>query len=261
VTARDHALRAGDEWVARLMSIHIAPGYLFGPAPVKEGLRWFDEHEALVSSVPVLMGQWAILIACEGRLDEARELILAAETRLRELGQRMMVAHKGGWTWHVERRGGDLEVAEAAQRASCELYEQIGERGWLSTVAGELGQTLCELGRYEEAGEWAARSRELGASDDIITQMLWRQVTAKTDARKGLFDDAERLAREAVALGRETDALTVHGDACIDLAEVLEAAGRIPEAVIEVETALALYEQKGDVPMADQARARLERLQ
>jgi hypothetical protein len=46
----------------------------------------------------------------------------------------------------------------------------------------------------------------------------------------------------------------------MDLAEVLESAGRKAEAVAEVEQALELYEGKGDVPMAARARARLRRL-
>jgi class 3 adenylate cyclase/tetratricopeptide (TPR) repeat protein len=258
--ARNHAVAAGDERVARLMSTFTAPSYLFGPAPVAEGIQWFDDQAALVSSVPLLLGQRAVMVAAEGRLDEARGLILEAETRVRELGQRMMVAHKGEWTWHVEMRGGDPGIAERALRTSCELFEQVGERGWLSTHAAQLGQTLCVLGRYGEAEEWASRSRELGATDDVVTQMLWRQVTAKTEARKGRLDHAERLAREAVEIGEATDALCSRGDTHLDLAEVLQAAGRMHEAGAEVEKALALYEQKGDLPMAARARAVLENL-
>jgi Flp pilus assembly protein TadD len=90
--------------------------------------------------------------------------------------------------------------------------------------------------------------------------MLWRQVTAKTEARKGRLDHAERLAREAVEIGEATDALCSRGDTHLDLAEVLQAAGRMHEAGAEVEKALALYEQKGDLPMAARARAVLENL-
>jgi hypothetical protein len=54
--------------------------------------------------------------------------------------------------------------------------------------------------------------------------------------------------------------LWTRGLTLLDLAEVLEAAGRRYEAAAEIESALALFEQKGDLPMADQARARLERL-
>jgi class 3 adenylate cyclase/tetratricopeptide (TPR) repeat protein len=256
-TACDHGIRAGDERVVRLLDTLIGGCYVYGPAPVEEGLRWLDAREDMMFSSPALLGQRAVLMALAGRLDEARELRLAARTRLRELGQLMMEAH-GEWTWHIERRSGDPEAAEAVLQESCAFYEQLGERAWLSTLAGQLGQTLCLLGRFEEAERWASRGRELGSSDDVITQMLWRQVMAKVNARKGLFGEAEPLAHEAVELGQETDMLFSLGDAHMDLAEVLELAGRNDEAAHEVRRALKLFEQKGDAPLAEQARARLE---
>jgi len=44
----------------------------------------------------------------------------------------------------------------------------------------------------------------------------------------------------------------------LDLAEVLERAGRRSEALEEAKAGLQLFERKGDLPMADQARARLD---
>jgi tetratricopeptide (TPR) repeat protein len=136
----------------------------------------------------------------------------------------------------------------------------MGERGWLSTQAGELGHVLCTLGRHDEAEEWARKSSELGGSDDIMTQMIWRQVLARVQVNRGQVGEAERLAREAVDYGERTDMLVSRGAAHLDLAEVLELAERRGEAAEEVEKALSLFERKGDLSMAGQARARLERL-
>jgi tetratricopeptide (TPR) repeat protein len=160
----------------------------------------------------------------------------------------------------VETRAGEPRAAEQALRPACELLEQIGERGWLSTLTAELGHVLCDLGEYDEAEDWARKSRELGASDDIVTQMYWRQVLARVRAQGGEYEEAETLVREAIAFAESTDMLWTRGLTLLDLAEVLEAAGRRYEAAAEIESALALFEQKGDLPMADQARARLERL-
>lgn len=49
--------------------------------------------------------------------------------------------------------------------------------------------------------------------------------------------------------------LNAHGSALLDLAEVLVLAGR--DARAEVEQAVGLYERKGNVVMAERARARL----
>ena len=118
--------------------------------------------------------------------------------------------------------------------------------------------TLCALGRYDEAEEWARKSRELGARDDIITQLLWRQVLSKVKAHRRAFEEGERLAREAVELSEQTDQLVAIGLAHLDLAEVLEQAGRRSEAVEELTKALELFERKGDLPMAAQTRRHLE---
>jgi hypothetical protein len=136
----------------------------------------------------------------------------------------------------------------------------MGDTGWLSTQAGELAHVLCTLGRHDEAAEWAQKSAELGQSDDIVTQMYWRQVEARVRAHRGEVGEAERLAREAVVYGKDTDMLSPRGLSHLDLAEVLELAGKRSESAHEVQAALELFEQKGDLAMADQARARLERL-
>jgi tetratricopeptide (TPR) repeat protein len=166
----------------------------------------------------------------------------------------------GEFTWQVETRAGESRAAEQALRTACELFEEMGERGWSSTLTAELGHVLCDLGEYDEAEDWARKSRELGEPDDIITQMLWRQVSARVHARRAELVEAEQMARQAVDYAERTDLLAASGLAHLDLAEVLEAAGRTDQAAVEVETALGLFEQKGDLPMAEQARARLQRL-
>ena len=64
----------------------------------------------------------------------------------------------------------------------------------------------------------------------------------------------------AVALASETDFLVLHGDALMDLAEVLLTAGREAESVPVVQEALQLYEQKGNVVMTDATRSLLDEL-
>jgi hypothetical protein len=81
---------------------------------------------------------------------------------------------------------------------------------------------LYALGRNEEATEWA----ELGASDDMLTQMLSRQALAKLAARRRDYALAQTLAGEAVA---------------------------------ELERAAALYERKGATACLARARATLGR--
>ncbi len=115
--------------------------------------------------------------------------------------------------------------------------------------------------RLDEAERRAVEAAELGASDDAITQMLSRQVRAKVLARRGEHAEAEHLAREAVAIGDEAEMINSLGDALSDLAEVLELADRREDAAGELETALGLFERKGNVVMVGRAQAALAKLQ
>jgi tetratricopeptide (TPR) repeat protein len=137
------------------------------------------------------------------------------------------------------------------------MHEELGELGFLSTAAAVLAQALCALDRLDEADAWAARAIQLGASDDAHTQMLWRQARAKVLARRGEHAEAERLAREAVAISEGTDMLNMQGDANADLAKVLLLGGKADEAAAALEQALDRYERKGNLVMAGRARDRL----
>ncbi len=90
--------------------------------------------------------------------------------------------------------------------------------------------------------------------------MVRRQVKAKVLARRGEHAEAERLAREAVAIGDGTDRLDPQGDAYADRAEVLLLAGKAEEAAAALAQALARYERKGNLVSAGRARARLKNL-
>ena len=96
-----------------------------------------------------------------------------------------------------------------------------------------------------------------GASDDALTQMLWRQARAKVLAHRGDHAEAERHTREAVGIGEGTDMLNAQGDAHGDLAEVLLLAGKPAEAAAALEQALERYERKGNLVMAERTRTRL----
>ena len=257
--ALEAATRLGDERSAHSLIGSSGPGYVFGGATVAEGLRWCAALDPDLAARPSQLGVRACLDAMEGRFDDARNLLAEMRARYEELGQSVRAILHRWYSAYVEIRAGDLETAEQVLRESCDLLEGMGDRGWLSTYAANLGHVLCARERWDEAGDWGAKSRELGGSDDIVTQMLWRQVLARVHGHRDEADEAERLAREAVEYGDRTDMLVNRAVAHLDLAEVLEA-GRRPAAAEEAANALALFERKGDLSMAAQARARLEQL-
>jgi tetratricopeptide (TPR) repeat protein len=90
--------------------------------------------------------------------------------------------------------------------------------------------------------------------------MVWQGLQARILAAGGRLAEAEELARSAVALAARTDFLNQHGDALLELAVVLDKAGRPAEARVAVTDALGLYGPKGNLLAAARARRRLERL-
>ena len=65
------------------------------------------------------------------------------------------------------------------------------------------------------------------------------------------------IAREAIAIGDQTDWLSGQGNAYTALADVLLLAGKPDEEAAALEQALDRYERKGNLVKAEQVRTRL----
>jgi hypothetical protein len=83
-------------------------------------------------------------------------------------------------------------------------------------------------------------------------------VPARLLARRRRFEEAERLAREGVAVAANCEFVVLHADVLLDLAEVLRLAGRPDEAEAATAEAVNIYERKGNVAAAERARALAE---
>ena len=66
--------------------------------------------------------------------------------------------------------------------------------------------------------------------------------------------ESRSVANDAYAWVRQTDMLDLEGDIALLLAELDRAEGREPETAEHIERAIALYERKGDVVSAANAR-------
>jgi tetratricopeptide (TPR) repeat protein len=256
--AFEHAERAGDRAVLQDAAVHRMPPRLYGPFPVEEALAWLEEHPIAQPHFRSMCGQ---LEAMRGNFDEARRLIREAQDSANELGHRLTAAGISMQEEEVELHAGNPEAAAAAGLKGVAELAQLGERGWLSTVAGQAAEALYQLGRDDEAWRLTDTAEDAAAPDDVITQMLILQVRAKILARRGEHAEAERLAHEAVAWGEPTDALEVKANSYRDLAIVLSAAAKPDEALGALAEARSLYKQKGHtvgVARVDELRAELD---
>jgi tetratricopeptide (TPR) repeat protein len=252
-----HARRSGLPHLQAESFRWLAGPRFYGSTPIPELLRWLDEQAPVLPALTYKTYRSAAL-APVGRFDEARAL--CAELR-RDYAERGALARLGGVTSQnavtIELLAGDPVAAARLGEEGCAMLEEAGELGLLSTSACFLGQAFYAHDRLDEAEAWANRAVELGGSDDAATQMLWRQVKARVLARRGDRVAAERLAREAVAIAEGTDKTDWCATAHADLAEVLELTGRPEQAAAALERALALYERKGNLVLAERTRSRL----
>jgi tetratricopeptide (TPR) repeat protein len=211
-----------------------------------------DNLLAVATALEPLAG----LHAMEGRFDEARALLATSAAAFDELGLSLnsAVSHH---TAMVELLAGDPIAAEQCLQKGFDVLEEMGDRALLSTTAAFLGEALLAQDRDDEAERYAGLSAELAADDDVLTQAVWRDVKAALLARRGGLAEAERMARQAVALAEPTDFLNHRAETLVVLATVLDRQERTEAAQEALVAALGLYERKGNVVAAGRVRAAL----
>ena len=236
-------------------------GHFHGSTPLTELLAWQDEQDPREQRGHWLRAHRCAALAMLGRSDEARALHAELRNELVERGgAKAVLAALEGYDIEIELLGGDPEAAVAAGEESCRMREELGRWAELSTTAAGLALAYIELDRLGDAERWTARAAELGAAEDATTQMLWRQARARVLARRGDYEQAERLASEAVEIGEATEDLNSKAEVRADLGEVLALAGRPKDAAVASEEALARFEAKENVVRAQQMRERLTEL-
>jgi len=247
--ALEHARRGRADY-PYLDRLGLIASMLWGPTPASEAL---SESEKIAHEMRSHVTAEAVALCFLGQIramldqpEVAREQILQGVARRRELGD-LPGAAMGlaeGIGHFVEMLRGNWAAAEHELRSAYDALEELGDRNYLSTVAGWLAHCLYALDRPEEAETFAQTCKDAAASSAVTPQVLWRGAQAMVLARDGDLEGGEALAREAVELALQTDRVDIQTDALMDLAEVLRLAGRPGPAASVVEDAIRRYEAK-----------------
>jgi class 3 adenylate cyclase/tetratricopeptide (TPR) repeat protein len=254
------------DWRDELESLAWIPLAVWaGPTPADEGLRRCAEirerAEGDKKVVATTLAAQAAFEAGLGRFDAARVSMRDAQALLEEVALTVWrwgpIAQLAGW---IELLAGDPGAAEGELRRGYEALTRVGELSWLSTLAAILADAVYEQGRPEEAEQLAASSEASAGDADIYSQALLRSVRAKILAQRGAFEDADRLASDAVALADTSDFLILRAQMRVAHAEVLQAADRGEEARRVGEAAAELAEQKGNKVGAERATLLVRRV-
>ena len=232
-----------------------------GPTPVRHGIELIEEilqgaaggPSELIGISTICRGHLAVM---SGEFSEGLVDITEGRRMLSDLGLRLSWAGTANVAGLAQLLF-DPEGAERDLREALRVLQDMGETGYLASLAGLLAEALYMQARYDEADEMAGIGRSSAGRWDVEARSQWRRVRAKILARRGDLKEAERLARESVALMEPTDYLDVRGQAHMSLAEVLAAAGNTSEASTALKEAERLFEEKGITVAAEEARVRL----
>ena len=251
--AAEYARRANDRKQLTEILGWLASAALWGPTPASEGIRRCEDYLDEVGNHPsgraVILNHMAGLYAMQDQVETAHAALGRAKSYLDTLGPTMTAAVTQPAAL-VAVLAGDPATAEIHLRLEYESLSQMGDKGTLATTAALLARVIAAQGekRYTEAAKLIAISQEVAPDEDISTQIICQGLSGRILADPGRHDEAVELASSAVALAAQTDQLSPHADALLDLAQVLAASDRASEAHAAATQALKLYQRKGNLP-------------
>jgi tetratricopeptide (TPR) repeat protein len=252
----DHAKRAGRRREEAGPLWNLAWAVRVGATPVPDAIRECEELAQWRGTLhPGVLCELAHLRAMAGQFDSASDLISRARGLMTErmrLRRPLMFAAQSAAA--VAALAGESDDAERELRAALEMALDFRERDQASKIAAGLSRVLSMHGRPQEAERFATTSADYTPRESVAAQALWRAARARVMVALENHDEAERLTRQAVRLV-PVDMSNLRADVLLELAHVLRAAGQGQDAAAPVAEATALYERKGNVVSATQARS------
>jgi class 3 adenylate cyclase/tetratricopeptide (TPR) repeat protein len=245
----------------RAVILHwLGVGLYYGPTPADEAIEACEEMLQRTGDRTVqamLTALIAGLLAMQGAFDEGRARVRRARAMLEEFGAVVKAGHARSFAAEVELLAGDPVAAERELRQGYETLTKAGDHNGALNTIFELAEALYAQDRLDEAEECVAAGGDARDRSDALTRVVGTAIQAKLLARRGDLQPAEDMALGAVELAEDTDAPNVRAFARMALGEVLALAGDAG-AAREVETAVRLLEEKGNVAAARAARLVLE---
>ncbi len=260
-----HAEAAGDQVIRRHIIGRVSAWLCNGPTPAGEAIDRLDELRSSHRGDPVLEAGirrcLAAALAMAGRFGEARDHILASNPVLDQavetdfsLGSRWQVADAMEYAGDLAGTERELVAVFLSMR---DARGAVPEGRALRAAAG-LALALLDQGRWDEAAAYLAYGEEVDGAEPVQGKVYsWYRFAARgrLAAQRGELDEALELARQAVEVADRSGHLNSRACVWLALAKVARAAGQTAEADAAVATALALFEQKGNVAAAGRVRA------
>jgi tetratricopeptide (TPR) repeat protein len=262
--AMSYARQSGNHRADIQASSWLAGASCYLPIPVDAAIARAEQLLQIANGEPwaeadILM-PLSLFYAYAGRFAEARGAIARVQSVYGGSAAKVKWAMGTATAGNIEWIAGEPAAAEHHLREAYEAFRAMGERGYLSSVAGSLAEALYAQGRLDEAQQMTEEAQAAATPSDIDTQARWRSARAKVLARSGQFPAALTLLDEAEALVSPTSWATLQAEIPMARAEVDRLAGAAAQAEASLRAALRTYQDRHATPLADQAAAALASL-
>ncbi|MCW2679752.1 MAG: adenylate/guanylate cyclase [Frankiales bacterium] len=245
----------------RTMAVWQLAAYSWGPRPIDDALRAVAVARAVpgasARSVVLMDSHEAAMLAMSGQAGRARAMGLPAERAALDFDTFTIAA---GAFFFVQMHValGDLAAAVRALDAGIEACRSSGSLSHGSTLLAWKGLLLLELhAPAEEATQALDAAQDITSPFDAMSVSMVSAGRAVLAARHGNRQAALALLGRALEVLDGTDQDLQRADQRRWLAEVPRLAGDETRRRELLEQALALYERKGHLPLADLVRREL----
>ncbi len=259
-TAAVNARRAGIQYLEDDARSRIARIHAMGPTRLPETIERLEQFIREYAERPLALagirGALARAHAARGEIDAARD-VGDVEAVYVEAGMELEATSAHFTRAWIARCAGDFEEEERQLRRQVDKLEELNDRNYLGTSWMNLGTCLVELGKDDEAQRALERAREVTIPEDVVDVVGLDALEAVLRARGGELEEAQELARRALARVEETDHVSLRLDTRWSAAEVFELAGRRDEAKTLLGESIEFAERYGHLVAAQRARDRL----
>ncbi|WP_165821262.1 BTAD domain-containing putative transcriptional regulator [Nocardioides gansuensis] len=233
----------------------ISRSLLGGPTPVPDCI---EEIESLMGQSaqphPIVMGILARAHAMTGDFDGARQLLARARPLLIErMRVRRLLAFIAWDSAEIETLADKAAAAVSAYRVALTTFRNGNEAEHVGETSSRLALVLAAEEHPEEARALANEAHAVTPTDCVVVRALAMMATARS---MPLGDIEASLAQAAAAVNLAPDLMpNLKADLLVEQSRVQAAAGLAEDARSSIDTAISLYQRKGNVAALRRLRA------